>query len=381
MARKNHTRATRHPLPPESQKAKGNLVEDIVALLHGGTDTVVERNVKLPVLGKPKRRREIDVLITGRLSGYPVRIAIECKNYATPVTVGQVGEFRDRLEEVGIPPQHGIMVAANGYTNDALDRAETIGIRALVLTGLTSDRITTEVHEAFQAVVFLLLDVMKVEVTCDVAEDPNGELLLLVNEAGEPQGFLPDLIWAKWRDGEIPLELGEYELSLEPPSGWRWAIGGDTLPTRAVARVAVLGLVITIPGRAEWFDLSEAASGVVERTHIRASFDAGSKSYPVLTVRTEEEVETILNRPAAAKLTSGRIVLPRIRYTIYWPPSERAMRQLARLAYQFLRQGTFGISKVTNEEIEGTDLVTIWEPIARSHPSVSDPDWPYTPVV
>src|SRR4051812_45540348 len=57
---------------------KARLVEEIAALLHEQEGVTVERNVRLASLSDPTNIREIDVLVTGNVAGYPVRIPIEC---------------------------------------------------------------------------------------------------------------------------------------------------------------------------------------------------------------------------------------------------------------------------------------------------------------
>ena len=59
---------------------KGRLVESIVAELHDDGSSLVEKNVLLPVIGNAKGKCEIDVLLTGKISGHTIRIPIECKN-------------------------------------------------------------------------------------------------------------------------------------------------------------------------------------------------------------------------------------------------------------------------------------------------------------
>jgi hypothetical protein len=91
---------------------KGRLVESVVALLHNIPGITVKRNVKLPPLhGDQSRTREIDVLLSSDVAGYPVRIAFSCKNERKKIRVGTIGEFIDQLNEVGIPPQQGIIVS------------------------------------------------------------------------------------------------------------------------------------------------------------------------------------------------------------------------------------------------------------------------------
>src|SRR5256885_1048312 len=101
-------------------KAKGNILEDLVAMMHEAPGVRVETRKKLPVLrSEMNRTREIDVLITSDVVGYKVQIALGCKNEAGPLDTLAVDNFVGILTEVGIPIQHGILVSANGYTRDA----------------------------------------------------------------------------------------------------------------------------------------------------------------------------------------------------------------------------------------------------------------------
>ena len=78
-------------------KIKGNLVEQIITQMHRVRGVTVEPNARLKSKRNPKRRREIDVLLTARVAGYEVRIAFECKNYKKVPDVVKIGEFADNL--------------------------------------------------------------------------------------------------------------------------------------------------------------------------------------------------------------------------------------------------------------------------------------------
>lgn len=353
-----------------------------MSLLHDETDASVEHKVRLPVLGSQKRTREIDVLISGHVAEYPLRVAIECKNYASPIGVEKIDEFKGKLEDVGIPPQCGIFVSVSGYTRDALDRAAQIGIRPLILTGLTADRLAREVARAFQSITYLLCEVARIQVTSEVDESEADALLLLEDELGNPCGHLADLIWAQWRDGLVPRELGEYEIALDLPQGWHWTISGTMMPNVARATVRVIGLVITIVGEAQRFALSNALTRSVERLNVRVSFETGQQTFPVTVVHTEAELEELKASQAAASFTAVRLPLARIRFgKLYWPPSDRVMAILVQRTHELIRQGNdlSDLARLISfEEIEGTDLSAAFEPITPGHPAATDPDWPYS---
>jgi len=111
-----------------NSKKKGDLVEDVVALLHENQGVKVDRRIRLPSLRQgTRRKREIDVLLTTDITGYPVRLAIECKNVEKPVGTKKIDEFIGRLQDIGIPESHGIYVSPVGYTSTGLSRALDAG--------------------------------------------------------------------------------------------------------------------------------------------------------------------------------------------------------------------------------------------------------------
>lgn len=168
---------------------------------------------------------------------------------------------------------------------------------------------------------------------------------------------------------------------MDLPPGWQWRLDGEVVPGSARATVQVRGLVITIPGQAQRYVLSNASNGLPERAHIRGSFHTGSsREYPVIVVDTEAELKELLSDSAVFRITLGRIPLPRIRCKAYWPPSDRAVAVMLDRAYQILRQsrGDFSLlSSITFAEIEGLDLRAMWEPITDGHPASRDIQWPW----
>jgi hypothetical protein len=127
MAKRNRKKDESQKL---SSKQKGDLVERIVAMMHELDPRItVRRDVRLPAKHNDKRSRQIDVLLLGHFAGYPTVHAIECKNHTRPVNVGDIGQFRDHLDDVGLSPQQGILVSASGIGSGAMDRAQEHGIR------------------------------------------------------------------------------------------------------------------------------------------------------------------------------------------------------------------------------------------------------------
>lgn len=359
-------KASSPPKPARKKGAesarKGKLVEAIVALLHDLPGVKVERNVFLPpVHGDQTRRREIDVLLTGTVAGYPVRIAFSCKNESKKIEPGKIGEFIDELDDVGIPPQHGIFVCVNGYTRGALDRAKEKGVRTLVLRGLTKDRLTSEVEKAFQFNVFLMADVVNMSVTNNAAtEEYEGQFLVFVDEKGRPCGNLPDLIVNWWWHGDPPVTLGEYQPTFEVPRGWYQLIGGKPEAVLgASATVRVTGAIITLTGKTKTHALVDSLSQNVTRGHLQVDFDVATKGkmvLPVTAANTEEELEAFKRRHSGVRITS-RIRLPRILIGVtYYPWSERVFRLMIERRKKFEAGEIPDLRAFTLEETEGADL-------------------------
>lgn len=362
-------------------KAKGDLVEDVVALLFEDKSLRVSKRVHLPVLKSTGRTREIDVLVESQVAGVPIRIAVECKNYGTPIGVDLIGEFKDKLDEVGIPPQLGIYVAATGYTSDALDRARSVGMRALVIQGLTPDRMGAEVLFASQSIVNLLLTVTNVTYRTSNPEGLNGLFLRIMDRTGQLTGYLADVVWAKWRDGALQSELGKHDFVPKLPRRWKFIDDSGVEPSYVKLEYQVLGLVMQISGTANRLSLTDPTTGQDERVQINATFAGKTRTYPVTQYLTEAELREASKAVSSEilKITHGRNRLPRIQTDkIYWPPSDRAMRFISESIHTQVRQGTFEWSSIhglTFEQVEGTDLSRISDPIAHDHQAAYDPTW------
>jgi hypothetical protein len=366
--------------PPSEQvkrmstnRTKGRLVEAMAAMLHEEPGVHVERNVRLRPPGYPRRRgREIDVLLTVRAAGYPIRLAVECKNESEPVGAKEIDAFVGKLHYVGIPPQLGIFIAATGYTRGALERAAEAGVRTLVLRGITPDRLATEVHAALQSVIYLLAEVASTRITGPVPDDTDERLMFWFQDAtGHVCGCVGDLIWRCWMARQIPDRLGEHDLLLDVPDGWLPYVPDAVVTSPITARVRVHALVAERPGTAERVALVDAVDQRTERGQLRAHFERRTEPIPVKAISTEDQLRALLNRPYAAHLVIGRIPLPRILWNdLYWPPSERAVLRLREWIRAAGAPGTDERAAPTFADLEGTDLSTNFEAIWGEHPAM-----------
>ena len=345
----------RKPKKDRTRNDKGILLEQIVAMLHKTEGVKVETNVFLsPKSGDQSRKREIDVLLTGNVAGYPARVAIQCKNYENAITVGQIGEFRDLLEDVGIPPQCGIIVSVHGYQAGGTKRAKELGIKALVLEGLDETRLKAEIKDTFQFFVHLLLVVEDMHIRSEIAD---GHLSFCFWEEDDNiVGWLTDLIVSRWRNGEIPARLGEYVIDLKLPDGWYQVSNGRvTYPSNLTAKVRVVGYLAEMSGKLEQFKLKEADSDKIERFQLQANFDVLNnliKSSHEEPIFTEEELKKL--KPATTTSIENRFRLPKIFVRNHLEPiSKKAFNKFMEGTENLCKEEIEKLPQLVFEEVEG----------------------------
>lgn len=94
------------------------------ALLHNdGVTAEVKHNV---ILNGKATKHQIDVYWEYKIADTLFRVAIECKNYNSRVTIGKVRDFHGVLNDIG--NIQGIMVSKKGFQNGAKKYAELYGI-------------------------------------------------------------------------------------------------------------------------------------------------------------------------------------------------------------------------------------------------------------
>lgn len=90
-------------------------------LTFDGYETVrVEHDVN--VLGKSGQLHQIDVYWEFNVAGLTHKVAVECKDYKSNVSVGKIRDFYGALEDIG--NIHGIFVTTKGYQSGAVQYAE-----------------------------------------------------------------------------------------------------------------------------------------------------------------------------------------------------------------------------------------------------------------
>lgn len=360
---------------------KARLVEEIVALFHEQEGVTVERNVRLPSLSDPTQIREIGVLVTGNVVGYSMRIPIECKNYNKRVSAGQIGEFKDKLDDVGLPVRDSLFVSVTGFGRDARRRARDHGIKLFELKGLNSDRLSSVVHEAFQSTVYLLLRVERVSFVSGRFHDELWSVMWLMDQRGNIRGGLWDIVWEKWQKGDIPSTWGPQELVIVPPKGWNWHIDEHERPREVTVTLKVIGLVLTAAGEAYRHVLKDILEQKYSREHIRAIFRDDPTAIKLTVVDSEEQLEAATRPGGVANIVFESERAPRIHLLdkLYWPPTEKAATVVQQRIDALTATGNpdwDSMRKLTFEELEGTDISAIWGRTWSGHSSSRGEDWP-----
>ena len=348
----------------QSTTSKGRMIEAIVASMHEAENVKVERNVKVPPVGSQEPTREIDVLLSSQVLGYPVRWAIECKNWKQTIDVPHIDGFVGKLKDMGIPSQFGIFVTTSSYSSGAKRQAEKEGIRLLVIKDVLHD-LGRDIQQAIQNTVFLL-PIINGLAFQNFVNDPVrnfGESLVLFNKQGEKLTSIPDQIWLAWIDGRIQASIGQNDIGLEFPDELYQNINGRlTLVQNISVKVKIVGLVLQFFGNASYYRLDNALTQITERQQIKAHFDPLQKKYPLQTVETEEQLREVLAKHSIVSVTNC-VCLPRLNFwnALYWPPSERAMKTMAERMQAFEAGLTPDPRPFNIADLEGTDLSAIFE--------------------
>lgn len=117
----------------ENQNTEYELfAKEIYETLHKaeGINTInVQHNIKL--MGSSGCEHQIDVYWEFEMVGITHRVAIECKNYTSNVSIGKIRDFHGVLSDVG--GIQGIFVTKKGFQKGAKKYAENYGIKLMEL--------------------------------------------------------------------------------------------------------------------------------------------------------------------------------------------------------------------------------------------------------
>jgi hypothetical protein len=316
---------------------KWKIVEQVVAAAFDAPDVQVQKNVRLPSIrrkGGMGGGREIDVLITGRLAGQIVHFAIECKDHAKNVDSPAIDAFIGKLLDVGLPTQTSIFVSTSGFTRPAIERAQEVGMKTLVLSGADVSKTTEMIFEAIQSHIFMACSLVEVQFTTDEPlEEGSFQHILFYDKAGCYVGSLPDFFWKSWLEGRPPLTCGQYTYRVEVPDSWKYLAGGGRNSIRDIrVTYQVSALIFQLKGEAKAYHLVDGLTGKSERQTWRVKFPIGSMDAAPKIFKAEEELQGFLSKPARANVTVGRTRLPKVVMSqgMLWPMPSAIIEDLGR---------------------------------------------------
>lgn len=310
-------------------KRKGDLLEDVVALMHEAPGYKVETRKKLPITAyTSKKKREFDVVITTDVAGCAVRIAISCKNENKKVGTKTVSDFSDALGQVGIPTGHGIIVSIAGFTEDALEAAAAKNIRCLVFSGLTEDRLDQEINEALQSTVYLfqnhsvisLFDEGRTAAMGGMGDFSHFEIIYHLDLPNPPPiTIVLNIVWDAWCKKRIPHSIGMHSVVIcqkaEEP---QWVM---------FAAAFVVGLVASTPGTYNQSVLANAHSGETEKIRVHANFDGPPKKQTLVQFETEDELKAFFGEERLNLVHT--VSVPRIGSDFgFWPLDKKVADEI-----------------------------------------------------
>jgi len=336
---------------PNQNNQKGKLLERIIAALYESRGITIEKNVHYPTTDG-ERTREIDIVLRANIEGLPVEYVFQCKNEASPLDVNKIGEFVGVLKDIGVPTKYGIFVSVNGFTEGAIAYARKIGIRTLTLKGLSKDRLRSEIKAAIQHTIFLIPRVEELSVINGASEaEYDWQFFVFTDEEKNIVGTVTDLVFNKWRNGEIPETIGEHPFEMEVPKGWFQFYKGEKMhPQKITARMTVLAVVITIDGNAENFLLLNADTEAMEKMNTQLTFRQFEEGEVVpLTIFSDaQELDNFIEKSGDIRLTV-KTNLPRIIIrNMYYPLS----KHVAQVVFGQMQKYGPDYNQITQEQFQ-----------------------------
>lgn len=112
------------------------LVRIVEEVYKTNPETKIYSNYKIP--NESGNKREIDILIESKVNGFDVKIAIECKEFKSKVSVEKIEAFNSKCQR--IPSiNNKIFVSQVGFQKDAIAAAETFGIKLYTFDQIQSN--------------------------------------------------------------------------------------------------------------------------------------------------------------------------------------------------------------------------------------------------
>lgn len=164
------------------------------------------------ILGKSGVKRQLDVVVKYNLGQFNMLIVIDCKDWKSPVDIGDVGSFADLVEDIGA--NKGAIVCNTGFTSGALKRAQEKGIDLLRVADAESKdwpvKLAIPTLCDFRYIEHYSYCVSHSAPTPFMIPATDPRYLEIYNKDGELIDIITNLIKKAWNENNFPNEPGEY---------------------------------------------------------------------------------------------------------------------------------------------------------------------------
>jgi hypothetical protein len=278
--------------------------EQLVAQIQQGLapDARVEHDVRLAGerTGEP---RQVDVLLTQTIGQYTMRVAIDCKDYKTPVDVKGVEEFYGLVDDIGV--NKGVLVSASGFTTTAKKRAK--GLRIDLYRPVDTGDHKWKVKVGLPALCEFVSARIGIQIATSspmpfrISEHP-GNMRVVGPSGNELPSAYQRAIYL-WNSGELPTDEGQHEGielyeagMVQVDNGYGSLIEVSLTAHLFVASVLYFGQVDIkqLSGfidentglvHANAFTTGEIDPDVIESSWMRLSDGEPPPQHPILTIR------------------------------------------------------------------------------------------------
>ena len=163
--------------------------------------------------------RQIDVLVEQLVGQYQIRIALDCKDYKTPVDVKAVEEFHGLMVDIGA--HRGALMCPAGFTKSAKKRAKKLEVE--LFSPADTDPHEWQVSLALPAI----CDFRATRIAFGISTSAPMPMRLperfydlsVLDANGKNLGRIFDVACTRWDDGEYPTEPGAHEKVPLLPAG------------------------------------------------------------------------------------------------------------------------------------------------------------------
>lgn len=118
-------------------KNNGRIFEQLVAMiqesLKDSPQTQVFHNCYIEDITPSKKKRQFDIIIKSKINGFENVIAIECKDYSSPVTLEKIEAFNSKCTTIANINKK-ILISAQGFQSGAIENAIFFNIELFQLS-------------------------------------------------------------------------------------------------------------------------------------------------------------------------------------------------------------------------------------------------------